>query len=81
MAPINPANGKGTYEIRIGLWATQEQAWQVHERLIRALCPEPQHSAPCEIPWSSAVLAPQAVDEGADRYDELVAQAKIEGTY
>ncbi|MCI2237788.1 hypothetical protein MO973_16375 [Paenibacillus sp. TRM 82003] len=81
MAPINPANGKGTYEIRIGLWATEEQAFAVKERLTRALCPESEHSGPCEIPWSSAVLPPEAVDEGGDLYDELVTQAKIEGTY
>ena len=78
---MNPANGKGTFEIRIGLWATQEQAFEVQERLIRALCPEPEHSGPCEIPWSSAVLEPEAVEEGGDHYDELVTQAKIEGTY
>ncbi|WP_432482906.1 hypothetical protein [Kineococcus esterisolvens] len=81
MAPTNPANGKGTYEIRIGLWATREQAFEAHERLTRALCPEPQHSGPCESPWSSAVVPPEAVDEGGDLYDELVMQAEAEGTY
>ncbi|WP_432523206.1 hypothetical protein [Kineococcus sp. SYSU DK006] len=81
MVPTNPASGKGTYEIRIGLWATRKQAFEVQERLTRALCPEPEHSGPCKIPWSSAVLEPEAVDEDGVGYDELVRQAKIEGTW
>ncbi|NAZ76061.1 hypothetical protein GTQ99_11655 [Kineococcus sp. T13] len=81
MAPTNPVNGKGTYEIRIGLWVTREQALEVKERLMKALCREPEHEGPCEIPWSSAVLEPQVVDEGGDHYEELVTQARIEGSY
>ena len=81
MAPINPANGKGTYEIRIDLWATEEQAFEVQERLTRALCLEPDHEGPCAMPWSSSVVPPEAVDEHGDHYEELVTQAKVEGTY
>ncbi|WP_432538055.1 hypothetical protein [Kineococcus arenarius] len=81
MTPINAENGKGTYEIRIGLWASQEQAFEIQERLSRALCPEAEHDGPCEVPWSIAVVPPEAVDQGEDHYDELVKQAKIEGTY
>ncbi|WP_432563040.1 hypothetical protein [Kineococcus sp. SYSU DK003] len=81
MAPTNSANGKGTYEVRIGLWASPEQAMDIQERLARALCPEPGHDGPCEVPWSIAVVPPEAVDQGEDRYDELVQQARIEGAY
>lgn len=81
MAPTNPVNGKGTYEIRVGLWASEEQAFEIQERLSRALCPESEHDGPCEVPWSIAVVLPEAVDRGEDHYDELVKQAKIEGTF
>jgi hypothetical protein len=33
------------------------------------------------VPWSIAVVPPEAVDEGEDHYAELVEQAKLEGTY
>ncbi|NAZ84006.1 hypothetical protein GTR02_19545 [Kineococcus sp. R8] len=60
--------------------ASQEQALEIQERLTRALCLEAGHDGPCEVPWSIAVLPPEAVDKGEDRYDELVQQARIEGT-
>lgn len=81
MAPTNPANGKGTYEVRIGLWADEEQAQAVVDRLAQVLCPEPEHDGPCETPWSIALFPPPDVDEGEDHYDELVQQAKAEGSY
>ncbi|WP_432485491.1 SPOR domain-containing protein [Kineococcus esterisolvens] len=81
MAPTNPVNGKGTYEIRIGLWASLEQAQAVQERLMAVLCPEPEHAGPCEVPWSISLAPPDAVDEAGSGYEELVVQAKIEGSY
>ncbi|WP_432562084.1 hypothetical protein [Kineococcus sp. SYSU DK003] len=81
MTPTKAANSKGTYEIRIGLWASQEQTFKIRERLSRALGPEPEYDGPCEVSWFVAVMPPEAVDQGEDRYDELVQQAKIEGTY
>ncbi|ABS01547.1 hypothetical protein FHR75_002114 [Kineococcus radiotolerans] len=81
MSPSNPASGRGTHEIRIGVWASEEQAQDVVERISRALCPDPEHDGPCEVPWSISVLGPEQVDEGEDGYEGLVEQARIEGTY
>lgn len=79
MTPTHPTNGRGTHEVRIGLWATEEQAREVVERLSRALCADPEHTGACEVPWSIALVAPEGFDDA--NYPELVEQARIEGTY
>lgn len=65
------------WEIRLGLYATQEQAEQVKEQIQRLLCPDPGHEPPCPIPWSTLLLH-QSDLEDEDSYSELVEQARIE---
>jgi hypothetical protein len=81
VSPGNPASGRGTHEIRVGVWASEEQAQELVERISRALCPDPEHRGPCAVPWAIRVLGPEQVDEGEDGYEELVEQAKAEGSY
>lgn len=67
----------GVWEVRLGLFATREQAEEVKERITRMLCPDPDHSPPCPIPWSMALLGAESLDE-AGAYPELIEQARIE---
>ncbi|GLK12817.1 hypothetical protein [Streptosporangium carneum] len=65
------------WEIRLGVYATQQEAEEVKERVTRLLCPDPDHAPPCPIPWSVSMLHhSDADDHGA--YAELVEQARIE---
>ena len=68
-------NDARPWEVRLGIYATQEQAEEVKEQITRLLCPDPEHAPPCPIPWSVALLEP---DPGGDAYPELVEQARIE---
>ncbi|MYX31038.1 hypothetical protein GTY75_31195 [Streptomyces sp. SID8381] len=65
------------YELRLGVFATQEQAEEVKERIARLLCPDPDHAPPCPIPWSVSLLDASDLDE-PDSYADLVEQARIE---
>jgi hypothetical protein len=40
-------------EIRVGLLATRREMDNLREELTRVLCPEPDHSGPCPVPWSA----------------------------
>ncbi|WP_344860005.1 hypothetical protein [Planomonospora alba] len=65
------------WEIRLGVHATRQQAEEVRERVIRLLCPDPDHAPPCPIPWSVSMLHRSDLDDH-DAYAELVEQARIE---
>ncbi|MBK0870763.1 MAG: hypothetical protein IJH84_21385 [Saccharopolyspora sp.] len=64
----------GIWEIRLGIYATEQQAEEVKERITRLLCPDPDHAPPCPIPWSVRLMP-----EDADSYPALAEQARIEG--
>lgn len=64
-------------EIRIGVYATEDQARELVEQVKLLLCPEPEHSGPCRIPWSIGLVPEEALtDENA--YPELEEQFRIE---
>lgn len=67
----------GVWELRIGVFCTAEQAGDLTDRIQRMLCPDPMHSSPCPIPWSTAQWR---LDDGeaAENYPELIEQACIE---
>ncbi|MGW2561993.1 hypothetical protein ACWCXB_22620 [Streptomyces sp. NPDC001514] len=68
----------GVWEVRLGVYATRQQAEEIKAQITRLLCPDPDHPSPCPIPWSVMLL--QGSDlEDADAYEELVEQARIEG--
>ncbi|MEV0681969.1 hypothetical protein AB0I60_36150 [Actinosynnema sp. NPDC050436] len=63
-------------EIRVGVYATEEQVRELVERFTRQLCPEPEHASPCPVPWSVSVVPAEALAE--DAYPELVEQYRVE---
>ncbi|MFI5493469.1 hypothetical protein [Actinoplanes sp. NPDC051859] len=65
------------WEVRLGIYATEEQAAAIKEQVTRILCPDPDHAPPCPVPWTVQLLARSALDE-ADSYSELVEQAELE---
>lgn len=64
------------WEVRLGVYATQEQADQIKEQITELLCPDPDHAPPCPVPWS--VMTLHESDLGDDAYEELREQARIE---
>ncbi|MFF0470724.1 hypothetical protein ACFYPX_25235 [Micromonospora zamorensis] len=61
-------------EVRLGIYATQQQAEEVMEQITQLLCPDPEHAPPCPIPWSVALVS----ELDSEFYPELVEQARIE---
>ncbi|MCH6163122.1 hypothetical protein [Streptomyces marispadix] len=68
----------GVWEVRLGLYATQQQAEEIKERITGLVCPDPGRAPPCPVPWSVSLLplSGAGAEEGA--YRELVEQARIE---
>ncbi|TCC53505.1 hypothetical protein E0H75_07415 [Kribbella capetownensis] len=46
--------------MRIAGFANVDEALAMQETIARVLCPEPEHSGPCEVPWGFSV-------DGADQ--------------
>jgi hypothetical protein len=40
-----------TYEIEIQGFTGKAEAFAMQDPVARLLCPEPEHDAPCEVPW------------------------------
>jgi hypothetical protein len=66
------------WEVRLGIFATEQQAETIKEQVTRLLCPDPDHAPPCPVPWTVQLLARSALDD-ADTYAELIDQANTEG--
>ncbi|MFE4330066.1 hypothetical protein ACFRQM_11540 [Streptomyces sp. NPDC056831] len=65
------------WEVRLGIYATRQQAEEIEERIAGLLCPDPDHAPPCPIPWSVSLLHGSGLEED-DPYPELVEQAAAE---
>ncbi len=65
------------WECRLGVCATEQQAEELQERIIRLLCPDPDHTPPCPIPRSVSLLPESALDDHKN-YADLVDQVRIE---
>ncbi|MFD2466240.1 hypothetical protein [Amycolatopsis silviterrae] len=46
-----------TFEIRVGVYATENQARELVEQIKLLLCPEPEHASPCPVPWAIGLLS------------------------
>ncbi|MFB6711821.1 MULTISPECIES: hypothetical protein [unclassified Streptomyces] len=66
------------WEVRLGIYATQQQAEEVEESIARLLCPDPDHAPPCLIPWSASVRHVSGQPGEDDSYAELIEQAEAE---
>ncbi|AZQ37169.1 hypothetical protein EJ357_30055 [Streptomyces cyaneochromogenes] len=64
-------------EVRLGVYATRQQADQLKEQIIKPLCPDPDHAPPCPIPWTVMTLSVSELDD-PDAYEELREQERIE---
>ncbi|GGM35799.1 hypothetical protein GCM10012275_03780 [Longimycelium tulufanense] len=69
------SEGSTVWEVRLGIYATEQQAEEVKELTARMLCPDPDHAPPCPIPWSISLLH---VSDLEDDYPELVEKARAE---
>lgn len=68
---------RGIWEVRVGIYATRQQAEELMEQIQRLLCPDPDHTPPCPIPWTTMLLAGEDLGE-PDSYAGLVEQYRIE---
>ncbi|MBB5956412.1 hypothetical protein FHS29_002998 [Saccharothrix tamanrassetensis] len=68
---------RGVQEIRIGVYATEEQARELIEQVKLLLCPDPDHTGPCRVPWSIGLVPQEALSEEYG-YPELEEQFRIE---
>ncbi|MFD4858720.1 hypothetical protein [Streptomyces atratus] len=66
------------WEVRLGIYATRQQAEEVEERITRLLCPDPDHTPPCPIPWSASLCRVSGQPGEDDSYPELIEQAEAE---
>ncbi|MFF1820682.1 hypothetical protein ACFVWG_25475 [Kribbella sp. NPDC058245] len=46
---------RGVYEIQVRGLPTIDEALALQEPIARLLCPEPEHSGPCDVPWGFTV--------------------------
>jgi hypothetical protein len=60
------------WEIRVGLYTTEERARELVDAIRRTLCPDPDHAPPCPVPWQTALV------EADDDYPGLREQYEIE---
>ncbi len=65
------------HELRLGIYATQQQADEIKERVIRLLCPVPDHAPPCQVPWSMFMVHMSDLD-ARDSHPGLLEQAEAE---
>ena len=77
MPESGEAGAATVWEIKVGVHCTAEQARGLVDSIQHLLCPDPEHTPPCPIPWSTAHWSLDE-HEAADSYPELVEQARIE---
>lgn len=66
-----------THEIRVGIYATEHEARDLVEQIKLLLCPEPEHSSPCPVPWAIGLLSEDEFPADLS-YPELEQQYLIE---
>ncbi|MFE7796832.1 hypothetical protein [Nocardia sp. NPDC057440] len=71
-------DNSSVWELRLGIYATKQQAEETMDRIKELLCPDPEHAPPCPIPWSGGGIINVADLDDPGSYSELVEQAEIE---
>ncbi|NBE93119.1 hypothetical protein FE391_05730 [Nonomuraea sp. KC401] len=56
------ADDRTRWELRVEMYATEEQARDIKEQVQRLLCPDPDHRPPCPIPWSAHIYEAEGED-------------------
>ncbi|MFD4442425.1 hypothetical protein ACFWPK_21900 [Nocardia sp. NPDC058519] len=70
---------KQLWEIRLGVIASESEARAVIDQIERLLCPDPDHTPPCPIPWSVSIAAGEDLAaEAREAYEDVVEQYRIE---
>lgn len=65
------------WEVRLAIFSTKQQVEEIKTRITRLLCPDPDHTPPCPVPWSIFVLHGSDLDD-PDVHSTLIDQARIE---
>ncbi|MEV0333349.1 hypothetical protein [Nocardia sp. NPDC050717] len=76
-----PDGGPGPelWEIRLGIVATEAEMRRVSAAIESVLCPDPEHTPPCPIPWALGVRTGEDLDDGERAvYADVVEQHRIE---
>ncbi|MBB6171312.1 hypothetical protein HNR23_001372 [Nocardiopsis mwathae] len=56
--PNESPGSRTTFEVRVGLLSTEEEADHLVDRLPALICPEEFHKGPCHMPWTSSCHPP-----------------------
>lgn len=56
----------GVYEIRIHGCLSVQEALALQEPVERLLCPDPDHTPPCDVPWSFTLGDDEQTDDGIE---------------
>ncbi|MER7077320.1 hypothetical protein SAMN02982929_04734 [Saccharopolyspora kobensis] len=65
--PAADPGSRHIHEISIGLVTAHPETTPIRDALTRVICPDPEHSSPCPIPWSSS-----SEEAGKQRYGHLL---------
>ncbi|WP_116202716.1 hypothetical protein [Amycolatopsis circi] len=66
-----------TFEIRLGIYASEAQAQGLVDQIRLMLCPDPDHHSPCPIPWAIGILS-ETEHPDAVQYPGLKEQYRVE---
>ncbi|MET8259519.1 hypothetical protein [Micromonospora sp. NPDC005205] len=64
------------WELRVGIYASAEDARALVDQIAALLCPDDVHPGPCPVPWSIDLL--RDTDLPAGLHDGLVEQYRVE---
>ncbi|MFC3999973.1 hypothetical protein ACFOVU_28940 [Nocardiopsis sediminis] len=56
--PGRPPGGRAVHELRIGVLADPALRRGLQDRIAALACPDPEHTGPCPVPWSSGFTDP-----------------------
>lgn len=65
------------FEIRVGIYASDEQARDLLDQIRLMLCPDPEHQSPCPVPWAIGILS-EAEHPETVSYPDLKEQYRVE---
>ncbi|MFC9871107.1 hypothetical protein ACFWBG_02870 [Nocardia salmonicida] len=70
---------KKLWEISLGVVASEADARSLAEQIERLLCPDPDHTPPCPIPWSISTVAEEHMTaDQRTQYEVVMEQHRIE---